>query len=73
MYELDKIQAESKQAINTDQKNMLVGAAADKAQMSRDAAQAKTSAMQGAFSSSTPKSHYPKCSGNLYGWISNFA
>jgi hypothetical protein len=49
MYELDKYQAESKQAINTDQKNMLVGGAADKAQMSRDAAQAKTSAMQGAF------------------------
>ena len=49
MYELDKYQAESKQAINTDQKNMLVGAAADKSQMSRDAAQAKTSAMQGAF------------------------
>ena len=49
MYELDKIQAESKQAINTDQKDMLVGAAADKAQMSRDAAEAKTSAMQGAF------------------------
>ena len=49
MYELDKIQAESKQTINTDQKNMLVGAAADKAQMSRDAAEAKTSAMQGAF------------------------
>ncbi len=49
MYELDKYQAESKQAINDDQKDMLVGAAADKAQMSRDAAQAKTSAMQGAF------------------------
>jgi hypothetical protein len=49
MYELDKIQAESKQTKNTDQKNMLVGAAADKAQMSRDAAEAKTSAMQGAF------------------------
>lgn len=49
MYELEKYQVESKQAINTDQKNMLVGAAADKSQMSRDAAQAKTSAMQGAF------------------------
>jgi hypothetical protein len=49
MYELDKYQSEAKQAINTDQKNMLVGAAADKAQMSRDAAEAKTSAMQGAF------------------------
>ena len=49
MYELDKYQSEAKQAINTDQKDMLVGAAADKAQMSRDAAEAKTSAMQGAF------------------------
>tara|TARA_R110002167_G_scaffold6939_6_gene32780 strand:+ start:1246 stop:2094 length:849 start_codon:yes stop_codon:yes gene_type:complete len=49
MYDLDKYQAEAKQTINNDQKDMLVGAAADKSQMSRDAAQAKTSAMQGAF------------------------